>query len=94
MRELRLVVTAADFDQALRFYRDVLGLRERGPTVEGGRVVILEAGQATLELTDPATPPTSMRSRSGAVSPATSAWPSRSTTRGRDAYARRRPAQT
>lgn len=54
MRELRLVVTAADFAEALHFYRDVLGLRERAAyTSEDGRVVILEAGQATLELTDP-----------------------------------------
>jgi lactoylglutathione lyase len=53
--ELRLVVTAADFDEALTFYRDVLGLREHAAFVsEGGRVVILDAGQATLELTDPA----------------------------------------
>jgi catechol 2,3-dioxygenase-like lactoylglutathione lyase family enzyme len=29
VRELRLVVTADDYDEALRFYRDVLGLRER-----------------------------------------------------------------
>ena len=27
--ELRLVVTASDYDTALRFYRDVLGLRGR-----------------------------------------------------------------
>jgi lactoylglutathione lyase len=54
VRELRLVVTAADFDEALQFYRDVLGLREREAyTSEDGRVVILEAGRATLELTDP-----------------------------------------
>ena len=53
--ELRLVVTADDFDRALSFYRDVLGLRERGAFAsEGGRVVILDAGQATLEPTDPA----------------------------------------
>jgi lactoylglutathione lyase len=55
VRELRLVVTAGDYDEALRFYRDVLGLRERAAyTSPGGRVVILEAGRATLELTDPA----------------------------------------
>jgi lactoylglutathione lyase len=55
VRELRLVVTAIDYDHALRFYRDVLGLRERGAfSSPGGRVTILEAGQATLELTDPA----------------------------------------
>jgi catechol 2,3-dioxygenase-like lactoylglutathione lyase family enzyme len=54
VRELRLVVTAPDYDEALRFYRDVLGLRERAAyTSPGGRVVILEAGNATLELTDP-----------------------------------------
>ena len=29
VRELRLCVTASDYDQALRFYRDVLGLEER-----------------------------------------------------------------
>jgi predicted enzyme related to lactoylglutathione lyase len=52
--ELRLVVTADDFDDALRFYRDTLGLAERSAFVsEGGRVVILEAGCATLELADP-----------------------------------------
>ena len=52
--ELRLVVTAADYDEAVRFYRDVLGLKERAAyAVAGGRVMILEAGRATLELTDP-----------------------------------------
>jgi predicted enzyme related to lactoylglutathione lyase len=52
--ELRLVVTAEDYDDALRFYRDVLGLRERGAfSSPGGRVTILEAGRATLELADP-----------------------------------------
>lgn len=30
VRELRLVVTAADYEAALHFYRDVLGLTERG----------------------------------------------------------------
>jgi lactoylglutathione lyase len=51
---LRLVVTAPDYDEALRFYRDALGLTERAAYVSpGGRVAILEAGRATLELTDP-----------------------------------------
>ena len=55
VRELRLVVTAADYDDALRFYRDVLGLRELAAWASpGGRVTLLEAGRATLELTDPA----------------------------------------
>ncbi|MFJ9153215.1 VOC family protein [Streptomyces sp. NPDC102270] len=54
VRELRLVVTADDYDEALRFYRDVLGLPERAAfSSPGGRVTILEAGRATLELTDP-----------------------------------------
>lgn len=54
VRELRLVVTAADYDEALHFYRDVLGLPERGAfSSPDGRVTILDAGRATLELTDP-----------------------------------------
>jgi lactoylglutathione lyase len=52
--ELRLVVTAPDYEQALRFYRDVLGLPERAAySSPGGRVTILDAGRATLELADP-----------------------------------------
>jgi lactoylglutathione lyase len=54
VRQLRLVVTAPDFDDALRFYRDVLGLDEReAVSSPGGRITILEAGRATLELVDP-----------------------------------------
>ncbi len=54
VQELRLVVTAPDYDEAVRFYRDVLGLPERASIAAGGgRVTILEAGRATLELTDP-----------------------------------------
>ncbi|MDX2782769.1 VOC family protein [Streptomyces caniscabiei] len=54
VRELRLVVTAADYDAALHFYRDVLGLPERAAfSSDGGRVSIREAGRATLEITDP-----------------------------------------
>jgi len=52
--ELRLVVTASDYEEALRFYRDVLGLPERAAySSPGGRVTILEAGRATLEIADP-----------------------------------------
>ena len=55
IRQLRVVVTAEDYDEALRFYRDVLGLSELGAfTGEHGRVSILDAGRATLELSDPA----------------------------------------
>lgn len=54
VRELRLVVTATDYDEALAFYRDVLGLPERESySSEDGRVTILEAGRATLEIADP-----------------------------------------
>jgi predicted enzyme related to lactoylglutathione lyase len=53
--EMRVVVTADDYEAAIRFYRDVLGLPERASYASpDGRVVILEAGQATLEIADPA----------------------------------------
>jgi lactoylglutathione lyase len=52
--ELRLVVTAPDYEEALKFSRDVLNLPERAAYASpGGRVTILEAGRATLELADP-----------------------------------------
>ena len=55
VRQLRVVVTADDYEEALRFYRDVLGLPELGAfSGEHGRVSILDAGRATLELSDPA----------------------------------------
>lgn len=55
VQQLRVVITAPDFDEALHFYRDVLGLREAfAVSSPGGRVAILEAGRATLELADPA----------------------------------------
>jgi predicted enzyme related to lactoylglutathione lyase len=53
IRQLRVVVTADDYDRALAFYRDVLGLTEESAfSEEGGRVTILDAGRATLEITD------------------------------------------
>ncbi len=52
--EMRLVVTAPDYEAALVFYRDVLGMPELGAfSSPGGRVTILDAGRATLELADP-----------------------------------------
>jgi len=54
VREMRLVVTAADYDRAVAFYRDVLGMPERlAISAPDGRVTILEAGIATLEIADP-----------------------------------------
>jgi catechol 2,3-dioxygenase-like lactoylglutathione lyase family enzyme len=53
--ELRVALTVEDFDQALRFYRDALGLEQAADwSSENGRVVLLEAGRATLELFDEA----------------------------------------
>jgi catechol 2,3-dioxygenase-like lactoylglutathione lyase family enzyme len=53
--ELRLVVATPDYEAALLFYRDVLGMRELGAfSSPGGQVTILDAGRATLELADPA----------------------------------------
>ncbi len=53
--ELRVALTVADFDGALRFYRDALGLEQVADwTSETGRVILLEAGRATLELLDEA----------------------------------------
>lgn len=56
VRQLRVVVTAPDFDQALAFYRDVAGMpQSEAYEAEGGaRVAILDAGRATLELSNPA----------------------------------------
>ena len=54
--QLRLVVEVDDYETALRFYRDALGLPEQVAYQGGGdaRVVILDAGRATLELANPA----------------------------------------
>src|SRR3954469_13548823 len=54
VHEMRLVATADDYESAVPFYRDVLGLPERAAySSPDGRVTILEAGRATLELADP-----------------------------------------
>jgi methylmalonyl-CoA/ethylmalonyl-CoA epimerase len=53
--ELRVALTVPDFDEALRFYRDALGLEQIADwSSETGRVILLEAGRATLELLDEA----------------------------------------
>jgi lactoylglutathione lyase len=55
--ELRLVLTVDDVDQALALYRDRLGLPEHAAWEaedEGGRIAILDAGRATLELVNEA----------------------------------------
>jgi methylmalonyl-CoA/ethylmalonyl-CoA epimerase len=53
--ELRVALTVQDFGQALAFYRDTLGLEQIADwSSETGRVVVLDAGRATLELLDDA----------------------------------------
>jgi methylmalonyl-CoA/ethylmalonyl-CoA epimerase len=53
--ELRVALTVADFDQAVAFYRDALGLAQLADwSSENGRVILLQAGRATLELFDEA----------------------------------------
>nr|WTA70420.1 VOC family protein [Micromonospora sp. NBC_00855] len=56
VRQLRLVVEAADHDAAVAFFRDALGLPEEAAFSGEGdaRVVILDAGRATLEIANPA----------------------------------------
>ncbi len=50
-----MVLTVSDFDGALAFYRDALGLEQLADwSSDGGRVVLLNAGRATLELFDEA----------------------------------------
>jgi predicted enzyme related to lactoylglutathione lyase len=52
--ELRLVVTVDNYDAAVAFYRDALGLTTSAEYLseDQGRVIILEAGRATLEIGD------------------------------------------
>ena len=55
VQQLRVALTVSDFDGALAFYRDVLGLEQSADwSTRDGRVVLLEAGRATLELLDEA----------------------------------------
>jgi AcrR family transcriptional regulator len=56
VRQLRVVVEAPDFESALVFYRDIVGMPEsESYEADGGaRVAILDAGRATLELSNPA----------------------------------------
>jgi predicted enzyme related to lactoylglutathione lyase len=53
--QMRLVVEADDYEEAVRFYRDVLGagqeLQVHGD--DGERVTVLDLGRATLELSSP-----------------------------------------
>ena len=53
VHELRLALTVENFDEALAFYRDELGLEMVDMWVApGSKGVLLDAGRATLELFD------------------------------------------
>jgi methylmalonyl-CoA/ethylmalonyl-CoA epimerase len=53
--ELRVALTVPEFDAAVAFYRDALGLAQVADwSTESGRVILLEAGRATIELFDEA----------------------------------------
>jgi lactoylglutathione lyase len=50
---MRVVLTVTDFDEAVAFYRDALGLEQLADwSGDDGRVILLDAGRATLELFD------------------------------------------
>lgn len=55
VRQLRVIVRADDFEAAVAFYRDALGLCEEAAfdDLSGARVVIFDAGRATLEIANP-----------------------------------------
>jgi len=51
VEELRLVLTVSKFGAAVALYRDALGLAELEDWSEGdAKIVVLDAGRATLEL--------------------------------------------
>ena len=53
VRELRIALTVGDFEAAVTFYRDALGLPQVADwSSSDGRVVVLAAGRATIELLD------------------------------------------
>ncbi len=53
IRELRVALTVDDHPGALAFYRDALGLHEIADwSTPAGKVTVLDAGRATLELLD------------------------------------------
>jgi catechol 2,3-dioxygenase-like lactoylglutathione lyase family enzyme len=53
VRELRVTLTVDDFDAALAFYRDTLGLEQLADwSGDDGRVVLLGAAAGRLELFD------------------------------------------
>lgn len=55
VQEFRITLTVDDFDAAVRLYRDTLGLPQlQDWSSDQGRVLLLDAGRATLEIFDQA----------------------------------------
>lgn len=53
VRQLRLVVTVENHAEALRFFRDVLGMSQVDDfSSDEGRCILLDAGRATVEVID------------------------------------------
>ena len=54
--QMRVVVEAKDFEEAVAFYRDALGMEEEfsDESDGGAQVMALQAGRATLEIVNPA----------------------------------------
>lgn len=54
--QMRLIVEAHDYEEALHFYRQVLGAEEEFQlhSPDGEHVTILDVGRATLEISNPA----------------------------------------
>jgi lactoylglutathione lyase len=51
--EMRVVLTVPDFDEAVALYRDALGFEQLADwSGDDGRVILLDAGKATIELFD------------------------------------------
>jgi predicted enzyme related to lactoylglutathione lyase len=56
VKQLRLVVETDDFEEAVAFYRDALGMPEEFSVESEGNALVmaLQAGRATLEIVNPA----------------------------------------
>lgn len=52
---MRLIVRAEDYEDAVKFYRDILGAGEELQihSPDGENVTILDVGRATLEISNP-----------------------------------------
>ena len=81
VRQMRLVVTAEDYEAAVHFYRDVLGMPELGAFAADGGFGPFStqvARRSSSRIRD--TRHTSIGSRWASASPGISAWRSRWTT--------------